>query len=108
MRKQAITIEVRKQVDELVAEFNKRVLKDPNRYYTNRYQGNFLYLDRYDYATMSQICRLRYRGKMDNWEFAIFKYSNERYDPEEWFFPGADLVDGTIEGAMRAGLEAYP
>jgi hypothetical protein len=45
---------------------------------------------------------------MDDWEFAIYKYSSERYDPDEWFFPGVGLVDGTIEGAMKAGLEAYP
>jgi hypothetical protein len=37
-----------------------------------------------------------------------YKYSDERYDEEEWFFPGAGHVDGTIEGAMKAGLEAYP
>jgi len=41
-------------------------------------------------------------------EFAIYKYSNERYAPDEWFFPGDQHVNGTIEGAMRAGLEAYP
>jgi hypothetical protein len=44
---------------------------------------------------------------MDKWEFAIFKYSAETYDPGEWFFPGSQHVDGTIEGAMKAGLEAY-
>jgi hypothetical protein len=41
------------------------------------------------------------------WEFAIFKYSDERYDPDEWMFPGGEELDGTIEGAMRAGLKAY-
>jgi hypothetical protein len=45
---------------------------------------------------------------MDNWDFAIFRYSREFYDPDEWMFPGAGHVDGTVEGAMRAGLEAYP
>ena len=45
---------------------------------------------------------------MEKWEFAIYKYSDERYDPDEWFFPGGGQVDGTIEGAMRAGLQAYP
>jgi putative transposase len=44
----------------------------------------------------------------DRWEFAIYKYSDERYDADEWLFPGAGYVDGTLEGAMRAGLEAYP
>jgi hypothetical protein len=44
---------------------------------------------------------------MNGWDFAIFKWSTETYDPDEWMFPGSDLVDGTVEGAMRAGLEAY-
>jgi hypothetical protein len=45
---------------------------------------------------------------MDNWKFAIYKYSSGNYDPEEWLFPGYGFVDGTVEGAMNAGLEAYP
>jgi hypothetical protein len=45
---------------------------------------------------------------MQHWEFAIYKYSDGRYDPEEWMFDGMEEVDGTIEGAMRAGLKAYP
>jgi hypothetical protein len=34
--------------------------------------------------------------------------SKNRYDPNEGFFPGVEYVDGTVEGAMKAGLEAYP
>jgi hypothetical protein len=45
---------------------------------------------------------------MKNWVFAIFKWSREQYDLDEWFFPGVQHVDGTIEGAMKAGMEAYP
>jgi hypothetical protein len=45
---------------------------------------------------------------MQKWSFAIYKYSDELYDEEEWFFPGAEHINGTIEGAMQAGLEAYP
>jgi hypothetical protein len=45
---------------------------------------------------------------MNDWGFAIFKWSSERYDPDEWMFPGSELLDGTIEGAMKAGLQAYP
>jgi hypothetical protein len=51
---------------------------------------------------------LQYTGALERWDFAIYKYSDERSDPHEWFFPGSELVDGTIEGAMRAGLAAYP
>jgi hypothetical protein len=50
----------------------------------------------------------QYTGELTKWEFAIYKYSNGAYDPSEWFFPGAEYIDGTIEGAMKAGLVAYP
>jgi hypothetical protein len=52
--------------------------------------------------------RLTYTGDPASWEFAIYKYSDERYDAAEWLFPGSEHVDGTIEGALKAGLEAYP
>ncbi|MCA9964041.1 MAG: hypothetical protein KC423_07355 [Anaerolineales bacterium] len=55
-----------------------------------------------------QVCRLKWTGNMDKWEFAIYRHSRNFYDPDEWFFPGAEEVDGTIEGAMRAGIQAYP
>jgi hypothetical protein len=45
---------------------------------------------------------------MDNWEFAIFKWSTETYDSDEWMFPGSGEIDGTVDGAMMAGLQAYP
>jgi hypothetical protein len=44
---------------------------------------------------------------MDNWKFSIYKFSSGSYDSEEWLFPGSGSVDGTVEGAMKAGLEAY-
>jgi hypothetical protein len=69
----------------------------------------FLYLDRADCGSAPvQICRLKYAGSPNKWEFAIFKHSSDRYDPEEVVFPGAIFLDGTIEGAMRCGMEAYP
>ncbi len=108
MAKQAIPREIRQQAEEIVERFNREVLKDPNRYYVPRFRGTHVYLDRCDCDVVSQIARLTFRGKIDNWDFAIFKYSSMRYDPKEWMFPGGGFVDGTIEGAMRAGLEAYP
>ena len=77
-------------------------------FYTVRYRGKYLYLDRHTPFKSGPICRLTYTDDIENWDFAIYKYSSERYDPDEWFFPGDSYVDGTIEGAMRAGLEAYP
>jgi hypothetical protein len=99
--------DIKQQADKIVADFNRNVFKDSNYYYKTRCKGKFLYLDRYEYGTESKVCRLQYTGTIDQWEFAIYKYSNDRYDPEEWMFPGSGLVDGTIEGAMKAGMEAY-
>jgi len=39
--------------------------------------------------------------------FLEYEYSDNCYDPEEWFFPGEEFVDGTITGAMKAGMKAY-
>lgn len=99
---------IKTQVAERIAAFNREILQDPHVSYRPRYQGAFLYLDRCDYGQVGRICRLQYTGALDDWDFAIYKYSDARYDPDEWLFPGAEELDGTIEGAMRAGLAAYP
>lgn len=77
--------------------------------YVPRFKGRFLYLDRVGVGgRLSEICRLTWTGDMSSWEFAIYQHSRNRYGPGEWFFPGVEEVDGTIVGAMRAGLVAYP
>jgi len=78
------------------------------RGFAARFKGKFLYLDRIDRGRPSEICRLTWNGKMDNWGFAIYRHSRNFYDPDEWMFPGAGFVNGTVEGAMKAGVEAYP
>ena len=108
MRGKGVPDSIKKQVDEIVQRFNEEVMSVPDVFYVTRYRGKFLYLDRSEYGRASSICRLEFNGKIDNWDFAIFKYSTERYDPEEWLIPGIECVDGTVEGAMKAGLEAYP
>jgi hypothetical protein len=50
---------------------------------------------------------LTYAGDVDDMDFAIYKYSTEKYDPNEWGFTGSECVDGTLEGAMKAGLKVY-
>ncbi|MFC1833822.1 hypothetical protein ACFL2Q_03690 [Thermodesulfobacteriota bacterium] len=106
-KKAAIPPEIKDEVERIVEEFNEQVLKDHGRYYLTRFRGRFLYLDRSDHSRIGPICRLEYTGSIDDWEFAIFKFSSGSYDSLDWFFPGSDLIDGTVEGAMKAGLEAY-
>jgi hypothetical protein len=104
----AIADQTKQWADAVIQEFNERVIRDPHRSFTARYRGNYLYLDRMDDGPARPICRLTYTGRLDQWEFAIFTYSDERYDPAEWLFPGAEYVDGTLLGALRAAWAAYP
>ena len=108
MRKKSIPDEIREKAIEIVEAFNQSQLSGSAGQYLIRFKGKFLYLDRYSYPRTSPICRLKYNGTLDDWDFAIFKWSSETYDPDEWFFPGSQFVDGSIEGAMKAGLQAYP
>jgi hypothetical protein len=99
---------IKAQIADRITTFNRTVLQDPHVYYLPRYRGSYLYLDRCDYGQVGRIGRLTYLGTLERWEFAIYRYSDERYDPDEWLFPGAEELDGTIEGAMHAGMGAYP
>ncbi|MCP4425864.1 MAG: hypothetical protein GY803_15330 [Chloroflexi bacterium] len=132
-RKKAIPQDIREQVIAIIERFNEENSLPPqpnpmqqvmkmlgmsrrsqpaSQYrcgeYVPRFRGAFLYLDRADYGEPSQICRLKWTGDMNDWDFAIYKHSRNRYAPDEWFFPGIEEVDGTVAGAMRAGLKAYP
>jgi len=107
-RKPAIPPEIRAEVERIIAEFNREHLAKYSVAYSARFRGKYVYVDREGHGDSGPIFRLAFNGAMDNWDFAIYKYSDERYDSEEWFFRGVDEVDGTVEGALRAGLMAYP
>ena len=107
MRSKGIPESVNEEVEKTVERFNEESIGAPDRHYSVRYRGNYLYLDRVEYGKAGPIYRLKLNGSMDNWDFAIYKYSTESYDPDEWFFPGSESVDSTVEGAMKAGLKAY-
>lgn len=105
MAQRSLSDDVKQQIEEIVQQFNTTI----DYAYEVRYKGNYVYLDRKSYfGKATPICRLKYTGDMRAWEFAIYKYSTERYDDGDWLFPGSQYVDGTIEGALKAGVEAYP
>lgn len=110
MPEQSISSDLKKEIALIVQRFNQEIQNEQPVQYLTRYRGKHLYLDRIDFGRPEKqsICRLTYTGEIDSWDFAIYKYSSERYDPEDWLIPGMEEVDGSIEGAMRAGLEAYP
>jgi hypothetical protein len=107
-RKTSIPEEIKNEVMKSVEDFNRENFGRDDCFYEVRFQGKFCYLDRSDYGRLMPVFRLTYTGGINKWQHAIFKWSTERYDPEEWMFPGIGYMDGTINGAMLAGLEAYP
>ena len=101
------TDEVKEDALHTIERFNLRELAKTGFCYLARFQGKYLYLDRDDCGDVGPICRLEYKGAGKPWGFAIYKYSSDCYDPKECWFPGFELADGTVEGALKAGMEAY-
>jgi hypothetical protein len=109
MVKSFITKEIQQEAGTLIDAFNEKVFKgSADIMYIPKFRDNFLYLNRKEYKLISPVARLKYSGDIKKWEFSIFKWSTETYDPDEYMFPGSEHVNGTIEGAMKAGLAAYP
>ncbi|HUI32502.1 MAG: hypothetical protein PHO84_09845 [Dysgonamonadaceae bacterium] len=110
MAKTVISKEVKEEVIKIINDFNITNFDDyvEDLFYFAEFKRNFFYLKRREFGRTSPIARMTYTGDLKKWNFAIYKWSIEDYDPDEWFFPGEHHVDGTIEGAMKAGLEAYP
>ena len=106
MAKAKISAEIKVEVQDIVDAFNRKEKLGPTQYQVS-YRGKYLYLKRDSYGHLSEICRLEWKGEMDNWGFAIYKYSRSNYDPDEWFFPGSGHLNGTIVGAMIAVMEDY-
>jgi hypothetical protein len=132
MKKQVIPTNIQTAIQQIVDNYNK---SNKTGYMVN-FKGKYCYLSRMDnrdkerdafltaakmlglpsnllnqQATVeTKIGRLEWTGDMENWNFAVFLYSKERYDDGEalFFMPGSNLLDGTIEGAMRAGHKIYP
>lgn len=97
--------EVQQKANGIIADFNQKT--SGVKYYAV-YKGAFLYLNRIDGEFDEPIARLKYNDDFTDWDFAIYKWSKESYDPNEYMFPGIEYLNGTIEGALKAGNKAYP
>lgn len=103
-----LSIEIQEQINARIKAFNDKTLSKSSQKYGAQFKGKFIYLGfTSDGQEYDPVCRLTYNGNIDDLDFAIYKYSTEKYDPNEWFFPGSEFVDSTLEGAMKAGLKAY-
>jgi hypothetical protein len=94
-----IPLQIQEEIATRINVFNKKRCCN----YSFQIKGKFIYLLR----DGTPICRCTYNGDLEDMDFAIYKYSSEKYDPKEFCFPGAECINGTVEGAMKAGLKAY-
>lgn len=105
----AVPIEIQSAIGARVQAFNRKYLAKSESKYLVQIRGKFIYLMYHNVdGSFDNVCRLIYSGDVEDMDFAIFKYSSEKYDPDEFSFSGRNHVNGTIEGAMKAGLKAYP
>jgi hypothetical protein len=102
--------EEKEKVLKIINEFNNEELDLINDFfrYIADFKGKHVFISIKKYETVSPIARLTYSGDMNNWEFAIYKYSSGKYDNDEFLFPGIEYLDGTIKGALYACNTAYP
>ena len=71
-----------------------------------RSKGEFVYVlaGTPEDAEAEPLCRLRYRGTVDAWEFAYFSYSNEKYEPS--FLPNGTPY-GSPEECFDCAADLY-
>ena len=102
MKDYAVPIEVQMELGNRVNAFNNTELQGTGWDYCLNVRGKFIYLyRRMPDGFLQRLGRLTYKVGLKNMQFAIFKYSSEKYDPKEQEFFGAQHLDGTIEGAMK-------
>ena len=109
MSKKSIPKSVKKEATQIIADYNAELYQYAGIAFLARFKNDQLYLDRKEEnGKISPMARLTYGGAIDNWDFAIYRWSIEDYDPDEDFFPGSEHVNGTIRGAIKATELAYP
>jgi predicted XRE-type DNA-binding protein len=89
-------------------DFSEQI-RDGYRYLADA-RGKFVYLCRMKPGDRfyTPLGRLTYEGNVDNMTFVLLNSSTGKYDPKLDDFPGAEHLDGTIEGALWAIIAAYP
>lgn len=87
-------------LNEMLPKVNWRIYADC--------RGKFVYIRRgMPDGTWHNLARMIYDGDANNMPFALFRWTTEKYDAKA-VFPGAQYLDGTIEGAIKAILAVYP
>jgi hypothetical protein len=109
MKDYTVPIDIQSALGDRATNFCKNELARARyRFFTDA-RGKFIYLIRVSSdGSLQRLGRLTYEGDTENMEFAIFKSRTGKYDSKERSFPGSQHLNGKIEGALKALVEAYP
>ncbi|HOP47566.1 MAG TPA: hypothetical protein PK874_07885 [Desulfobacteraceae bacterium] len=108
MTKTIIPKEIKQKINDIIGLFNKDELKNSEFQIVSELRGIFLYIDIQEAQdSLTHLCRLKFTGDMENWEFAVYRHSRDNYDSDVCLFPGNSYLDGSIIGAIKAGMVAY-
>ena len=99
MTKATISKSLKQEVQDIFDGFNTKNKSE----LICKFRGKFMYIGEEVFNEFSPLGRLEYNGS--RWEFAVFKWSNEKYDSDELLFTGAKHLNGTVLGALKACLE---
>ncbi len=110
MKKDIIPQEIQIKIIKIIDEFNNEELDLINEFYKYiaEFKGKYIYLTIKKYDSILPAGRLSFSGEINNLDFAIYKYSSEKYDVNEMMFPGFHFINGTVKGALYACNTAYP
>jgi hypothetical protein len=114
-RKPAIPDEVRRKASHRLKRLVKKYRKHGVADIIGIFKGRYLYVGWTDEASIliatlskrklkpSKLCRLKYKGDINNWELEMYKYSDMCYDVEgDFMFSG-----GTIKKCFDAAASVY-
>ena len=105
----SIPQEVQEEIEARVATFNATHMGKYKEKFVAIFKDKHVHLMTITKKHMEPgpICRMTYKGDINDMAFAMFLYSCERYDTDPFGCPGEEYIDGTVEGAMMAGCKTY-
>ena len=112
---------LKSEIEDRIERYAKKHFKKKYTYLDIHFRGSLCYIDCYtDPAVRTaeeaarlkkekpesviHLCRLRYTGTRNEWEFEFFSYSNEKYQPA--CFPSGNFL-GIPEEAFDTAANLY-
>lgn len=102
----SIPQEIKNEAETAVKTFNTKRFSEGDTEYIANFDDEYMYLKIRRKDSFRPVARIRFTGDPQKWEFSVYDYSTDDYTHRK-SFPGAEFADGTIEGALKAGVKAF-